>query len=173
VPPAPGCYVVWHFVQTVRDQLLAADRLHPHRAEAGITLPTHAEHLLSQVRRRRGQNADDQRAGRPDGRRHVLRLSSSPSSSTACTTSIGSSTAPWVYGTLTAALGLVYADAVLVLVTCSGGSRQSAELGNRWDHLGGGRPVPASRAPHPTDGRPTLQPPQYNAAKTIEAFSAR
>jgi hypothetical protein len=120
VPPAPGCYVVWHFVQTVRDQLLAADRLHPHRAEAGITLPTHAEHLLSQVRRRRGQNADDQRAGRPDGRRHVLRLSSSPSSSTACTTSIGSSTAPWVYGTLTAALGLVYADAVLVLVTCSG-----------------------------------------------------
>jgi hypothetical protein len=59
------------------------------------------------------------------------------------------------------------------LVTCSGGSRQSAELGNRWDHLGGGRPVPASRAPHPTDGRPTLQPPQYSAAKSIEAFSAR
>jgi hypothetical protein len=106
---------VWHFVQTVRDQLLAADRLHPHRAEAGITLPTHAEHLLSQVRRRRGQNADDQRAGRPDGRRHVLRLSSSPSSSTACNNLDRRIDRTLIYGTLTAALGLVYADAVLVL----------------------------------------------------------
>jgi hypothetical protein len=88
--------------------------LHPHRAEAGTTLPTHAEHLLNfaveEVR-----TADDQRSGRPDGRRHVLRLSSSPSSSTACNNIDRRIDRTLIYGTLTAALGLVYADAVLVL----------------------------------------------------------
>jgi hypothetical protein len=54
-------------------------------------------------------------AGRPDGRRHVLRLSSSPSSSTACNNIDRLIDRTLIYWTLTAALGLVYADAVLVL----------------------------------------------------------
>jgi hypothetical protein len=40
-------------------------------------------------------------------------------------------------------------------------------------HPGGGRPVPAGPPPHQGRCRSTLQPPQYDAAKTVEAFSAR
>ena len=65
-----------------------------------------------------------------------------------------------VYGLLTALLGAGYAAAVLVLGSAvRRGGRRPAELGGGRRHPGGGGAVPAGPGPHPSSGRPALQPP--------------
>ena len=78
-----------------------------------------------------------------------------------------------VYGLLTATLGLAYAGAVLILGQLFGGVTQDPPS---WAVAGATLAVAACSAsppPHPSGRGSALQPRKYNAAKTIEAFSAR
>jgi len=64
-----------------------------------------------------------------------------------------------VYGLLTALLGAIYGGVALLLGQLFGGIRRAAaELGSGRHDPGGRRAFPASPPPHPTGGRPALQP---------------